>query len=139
MIEPISSGIVSAITSKGVGHLWSYIAESDNPEETWKGAAQECVVQARISYKQNYENISGVNRSDLQTDVGHIGESARELQIRGDINDFDSELVELLGDFAEICGEYSQAAQLHGGSYLSKFSTQLDNIGGDIIEITQDS
>lgn len=139
MADPVSSAVASAIVSGTVSQVWGRIMDADDPEATWMGSAETCVVKARVSYEQNYNRIDGVDRRSLKTDTGRIGESAKELQVRGDIQDFNSELVDLLDEFAEACGTFAQAPSTHGGGYLSEFGTQLDELGEEIIEVTQGS
>lgn len=83
MTDPVTTGIASAVAQGAVDHIRAYIRESDNPEESWEEAAQECVIQAQVSFQQKYKEISVPDREGLRRDIKTIGESARELAVRG--------------------------------------------------------
>lgn len=136
MVEPVAGGIASAITSGTVDAIRSYIQNADDPEEAWKEASQECVIRARTTFRQDHGEVNISDLSALKRNISTIGRSAREIQVRGEVMEFDEDLIDLMGDFATACADYANSTSHNNYKKENEFSEQLSDIGQKIIDET---
>lgn len=137
MTDPVTTGIAGAVARGAVDHIRDYIRESDAPEESWEEAAQECIIQARVSFQQKFKETSKPDREGLKRDIGTIGQSARELAVRGEIREYDEDTIALISEFATVCADYSGSAILGTAKNEKEFESQLNYVGTKIIESTE--
>jgi hypothetical protein len=138
MADPVTSGIASAIAGGAIDQIRNYINNSENPQESWREAACECVVQARASIR-NYDIKLGDDYHRMKSKIGQIGESADQIAERGDMRGFDDDLVDLLRNFARACLEYASSSSVNNYNAEEEFIDKIDDIGGEIEIKTEDS
>lgn len=133
MVDPITTGIASAVAQGAVDHIRQYIRESDDPESAWEDTADECVLQARVSFRQKFEETQLPDRNGLKRDIETIGQSARELEVRGEHIGYEESRVELLGEFATACADFAGYPAMNTAEGEKEFKSRLDELGPEIL------
>lgn len=136
MVDPITTGIASAVAQGAVDHIRQYIQQSDDPEAAWEEAAKECVLQARVSFRQKYEETQLPDRAGLKNDIDTIGQSARELEVRGEYVGYNEDRIELLGKFATACANFAGYPSMNTAEGEKEFKSKLDELGPEILSET---
>ena len=133
MVDPITTGIAGAVAQGTVDYIRQYIQEADDPESAWEDAAEECVLQARVSFRQKYEETQIPNREGLKLDIETIGQSARELEVRGEHIGYHKGRVELLGEFATACADFAGFPTMNTAEGERESRSRLDELGPEIL------
>lgn len=141
MTDPITGsvagGIASAVASGAVDQIRARLQDSENPEEWWREAARECIIQARVSFQQKYDETSAPDRGGARRDIGRIGKSARELAVRGDIRGYEDEMIDLIERFATACADFAGLPQFGSAKSEGEFRELLNELGTEILERTE--
>lgn len=133
----VAGSIASAVGNAAVDQIRAHLQESENPEERWCVAARECVIQARVSFQQKYDETSVPDRDGVRHDIKKIGKSARELAVRGDIREYDDEMIELIEQFSTDCADFAGSPKTGAALGEREFREQLEEVGTEILENTE--
>ena len=136
MADPVTTGIASAVAGGAIDYIRNYIQNSDDPEKAWEEAVRECVIQARVSFRQNHKEVKFPDLDGLRQEIKVIGKSSRELAVRGKLREYDDDVLDLIGEFATACADMAGSPKYAAGTSESEFESQLSELGSEIIEKT---
>lgn len=99
----IAAAIAGAVAGKSTEKVLDYIESADDPEQAWIRSGLEIAIQSETFYKQTLKDGRIYDTKRVKREIRRYGELAQELAIRGDLEGFEPEMIELLKDFADTC------------------------------------
>lgn len=142
MVDPIVSGIASAMASQATGtaieQIKNTLSEADDTREAWTDIAKECAIQAKSAYYQHVDGVSPPDRTRAREIANSVGEVAQDLAVRGEVRGYDQEDIQLVRELAQHCEEYSNSPKMHDGSNERAFKEAIDELSTKIFEMSDE-
>ena len=138
MVDPITGALATAISQGAVDTIRQRIRESENPAEKWQASIRMCAIDTQDTFEAYYEDPHNPSFDRLKKEIKDRGRSARGLANEGEREGYDKELTDLVDNLATDCAEYASAPIFNDREAEETFREQLDNVGGDILEKTDD-
>lgn len=139
MVDPVINGVAGAMASKATGQAIVQVKEalsnSDDEEEAWYEIARECAIQARKTYYYHIDDLSVPDREDSRELADSVGEVAHDIAIRGELEGYDEDDIQLVRDLAQRCKVYSNASTM-SRDIEYEYKEDIDKLTERIFEIT---
>lgn len=125
MSVTIAAAIAGAVAGKSTEKVLDYIESADDPEQAWIRSGLEIAIQSETFYKQTLKDGRTYDTKRVKREIRRYGELAQELAIRGDLEGFEPEMVELLEDFADTCASLIDQPFGAGMEFDKQFEDEL--------------
>jgi hypothetical protein len=125
MSVTIAAAIAGAVAGKSTEKVLDYIESADDPEQAWIRSGLEIAIQSETFYKQTLKGGRTYDTKRVKREIRRYGELAQELAIRGDLECFEPEMIELLEDFADTCASLIDQPFGAGMEFDKQFEDEL--------------
>lgn len=109
MSDPVTGAAVGGLANAVGTKVIEKIVRGEDDYEVWLQEVVNTATEAEAARRYCVETARNPERSQLERLMAQFGKQAHKLQVIGERSRYDEEEVEVLGEFAQVCGDYATA------------------------------